>query len=276
LITDLNVGWSTVMVYNSGATIGVPLSFHFPLWIPSGASLGARIRFAHSSAPSNPARVVAVVAGGNKNPASWWCGQKVETIGTFNAAASLAQVIAPGTGQNITGAANNGSGLIRLTVASTTGYTTGDRCSVSSVNGTTEANGVWTITVIDSTHVDLQGSTFVNTFSSSTSSGLSSPWGSWTDLGSPTSARSGAVQWAAGFGSSGTTTISRDYEFQFGAGGAQIGPSVFKGISANEAVGTMLSTPIFCDIPAGTQLQARGRSSGSSPHSLDCAAYLVQ
>lgn len=65
---------------------------------------------------------------------------------------------------NITAAANNGAGLIRLTVSSTTGYLTGSGETVYGVTGTTEANGRWGITVIDATHIDLQGSAFVNTY----------------------------------------------------------------------------------------------------------------
>lgn len=66
----------------------------------------------------------------------------------------------------ISGAADNGAGLVRLTVASTTGWTTGDIKDVASVGGTTEANGTWTITVVDGTHIDLQGSTFANAYTS--------------------------------------------------------------------------------------------------------------
>lgn len=55
---------------------------------------------------------------------------------------------------------------VRLTVASTTGMTTGDVRTVFGVAGTTEANGTWTITVIDSTHIDLQGTTFANLYTS--------------------------------------------------------------------------------------------------------------
>lgn len=66
--------------------------------------------------------------------------------------------------QNISTTANNGSGAIRLTVASTTGYVTGDKKTVSGVVGTTEANGFWTITVVDATHIDLQSSTFTNVY----------------------------------------------------------------------------------------------------------------
>ena len=64
----------------------------------------------------------------------------------------------------VTGAANNGSGHIRLAVVSTTGVTTGDSVTVAGVVGTTEANGNWTVTVIDLTHIDLQTSTFTNAY----------------------------------------------------------------------------------------------------------------
>lgn len=64
----------------------------------------------------------------------------------------------------ISGAADNGSGLIRLTITSSATYTTGNECNVANVNGTIEAIGSWLITVIDGTHVDLQGSTFTNTY----------------------------------------------------------------------------------------------------------------
>jgi hypothetical protein len=67
---------------------------------------------------------------------------------------------------SISGAADNGSGLIRLTVSSTSGWTTGLIKDVADVGGTTEANATWTITVIDGTHIDLQGSTFVNAYTS--------------------------------------------------------------------------------------------------------------
>jgi hypothetical protein len=70
----------------------------------------------------------------------------------------------------VTGAANNGSGLIRLAVSNsvdnTSGITTGNVMQVDHVGGTTEANGTWTITVIDGTHVDLQGSTFTHAYTS--------------------------------------------------------------------------------------------------------------
>lgn len=66
----------------------------------------------------------------------------------------------------VTNAANNGSGLIRLTVSSTTTLTTGQEVGVSSVGGTTEANDTWIITVIDGSNIDLQGSVFSNAYTS--------------------------------------------------------------------------------------------------------------
>lgn len=63
----------------------------------------------------------------------------------------------------VSGAAS-ASGLIRLTLDSTRGLMTGQTMTVSGITGTTEANGTWVITVIDGTHVDLNGSTFTNAY----------------------------------------------------------------------------------------------------------------
>jgi hypothetical protein len=53
-------------------------------------------------------------------------------------------------------AAANVGGLVRLTVASTATLVTGFRTTVAGV--ATAANGVWSLTVVDGTHIDLQGS----------------------------------------------------------------------------------------------------------------------
>lgn len=66
----------------------------------------------------------------------------------------------------VTGATNNGGGLIRLALTTTAGLYTGNTMTVASVAGTVEANGTWVITVIDATHVDLQGSAFVHAYTS--------------------------------------------------------------------------------------------------------------
>ncbi len=68
----------------------------------------------------------------------------------------------------ITNAANNGSGLIRITAAGH-GLSTGDRVFIKDVVGTTEANNTdtikkWQVTVIDPSTYDLNGSTFTNAY----------------------------------------------------------------------------------------------------------------
>jgi hypothetical protein len=88
LIADLLVGngWGSTMpnfASASGTTIFQPQYFHFPIWIPAGASIGVRAR-AKSSAPLSTSRVFMAAAGGNRNPASWWCGQSVETVGSID------------------------------------------------------------------------------------------------------------------------------------------------------------------------------------------------
>lgn len=65
----------------------------------------------------------------------------------------------------ITNAVNNGSGLIRITAASH-GLTTGKIVLIAAIGGTVEANGNWTVTVINANTVDLQGSTFTNAYTS--------------------------------------------------------------------------------------------------------------
>jgi hypothetical protein len=76
--------------------------------------------------------------------------------------------IGSGTVHAISGCANNGSGLIRVTTSSAHGLSTGNTIFVEGVTGTTEANNLynskWVVTVIDSTHVDLQNSAFSNTY----------------------------------------------------------------------------------------------------------------
>jgi hypothetical protein len=86
----------------------------------------------------------------------------------------------------VTGAANNGAGAIRLTLAAEvaswtygqadTSHSAGaagttnlanasqNTIEVYGVQGTTEANGNWRYTVIDATHIDLVGSTFANAY----------------------------------------------------------------------------------------------------------------
>ena len=78
----------------------------------------------------------------------------------------------PGTDPNavtyrtVTGAVNNGSGLIQLTIATTNGMITGQRVTVQEVGGVANSSGNWAITVISNTQIDLQSSTFSGAYTS--------------------------------------------------------------------------------------------------------------
>ena len=84
-----------------------------------------------------------------------WLVRGLDYVGTITGIAST----------TITGAVDNGSGLIRVTSTAHL-LTTGDYAILASVGGTTEANGSWVVTVIDANTFDLVGSTFTNTYTS--------------------------------------------------------------------------------------------------------------
>lgn len=72
-------------------------------------------------------------------------------------------------GFNVTGVANNGSGLIRVTFTSTSQDLIDQTyICLSGILGTTEANGCWTFNVVNtnSNQMDLIGSTFTHTYTS--------------------------------------------------------------------------------------------------------------
>jgi hypothetical protein len=58
----------------------------------------------------------------------------------------------------VTGAANNGAGLIRIQTSAAHGFSTGAQVWLKDIGGVPNANGGWVVTVIDATHFDLQGS----------------------------------------------------------------------------------------------------------------------
>src|SRR5450432_4034024 len=64
----------------------------------------------------------------------------------------------------VTGAAASPAGLVRLALASTAALSNSDQVSVAGIVGTPEANGTFPIAVIDGTHVDLIGSSFLNAY----------------------------------------------------------------------------------------------------------------
>lgn len=64
----------------------------------------------------------------------------------------------------VLGAASGTGGVVRLTVNQTSQARTGDQVQVAGVTGTTEANGVFPLVVVDVNHIELQGTHFVNAY----------------------------------------------------------------------------------------------------------------
>ena len=76
-----------------------------------------------------------------------------------------------GAAITVSGAANNGSGLVRLTVTSTSTLASFNQVYVAAVVGTGGLpayinNQYWTVLVVDGTHIDLVGSVFVGAYTS--------------------------------------------------------------------------------------------------------------
>jgi hypothetical protein len=74
----------------------------------------------------------------------------------------------------VTGAVNNGSGLIRLTIPGGN-YKTGDKVQILAVGGVPNANGNWTVTAISPTLIDLQTSNFLGTYTSGGTATFTNP-----------------------------------------------------------------------------------------------------
>lgn len=134
-------GANTVAAGKTGATtiagaqanLGIQGLFPGPVGALAGESFGAQ----------NINSTIAIQ--GFSNVAPW----------TWARILSGGRIRFPHQTNTVTGAADNGSGLIRLALDSTTGWNTGNVMCVIGVGGTTEAVDCWYITVIDATHVDL-------------------------------------------------------------------------------------------------------------------------
>ena len=93
-----------------GGSPGSFSGYDFPVWIPAGASLGAQARCAETTLTAPVIKPVLFAYGGNANPASWWCGQRVTAIG-INASASTGQAHTPGSSGSFSTWTNLGSTL---------------------------------------------------------------------------------------------------------------------------------------------------------------------
>lgn len=102
-------------------------------------------------------------------PTVWTFSSMLLTDGPYDNVNVTATTLTPSAAVNAAGVAvtatASSGGLIRVTAVAHT-LNTSDHAIVSSVNGTLEANGMWIVTRIDANTVDLQGSTFVNAWTS--------------------------------------------------------------------------------------------------------------
>jgi hypothetical protein len=104
--------------------------------------------------------------------------------------------------------------------------------------------------------------------------GNSGAYSTWANLGSALSKPCGALQFAVQGTNDDTNQANASYFFEFGVGSTRIGPNILRTASTSEAGWTIPTGPIFCALPASTQLQVRGTCSGTA-EVLDVAAYAV-
>jgi hypothetical protein len=180
LISDLVCGMSNIVT--SG---GLNLSYEFPLYVPSGSSIGWRGKTAHT-VDITTGYVTAEAWGEPRNPAMWWCGSGVETLGISD---SKGTAITPG---------NSGA------------------------------------------------------------------WGSWTSIGSTSSRIYKAVQ--LGINGSDNTALGVQYHFEIGTGSAKLPGTSRTWVNLTSSELGYRHNPglIGCNLPSGTQMQARGVCSGTA------------
>lgn len=108
--------------------------------------------------------------GGVPNSTGTWTVTKIDADhidlqgsafdGTYTSGGTVNRLL------HINSAADNGSGLIRLTTAVNHTYESGDRVDVNNVGGVPNATGRWIISVFDANHFDLVGSTWAGGYTS--------------------------------------------------------------------------------------------------------------
>lgn len=124
--------------------------------------------------------------------------------------------------------------------------------------------------------VETLGVTASTSRGTSVTPGTTATWGTWTSVGGTTGRRYGAIEFSTGGTDSNSAAAS--YQFQVG-----ISSNVLRGYPIQSRwMGSAESGAAFgpggvnwCDIPAGTQMQVRGRSSTASPETWDVALYGV-
>jgi hypothetical protein len=73
----------------------------------------------------------------------------------------------------------NAAGLVQLVVPSTAGLANNTRVAVGGVGGTVEANGLWLVTVVNNTALNLQGSSYANAYTNGGYIGRAYSFSTW-------------------------------------------------------------------------------------------------
>ena len=112
--------------------------------------------------------------------------------------------------------------------------------------------------------VETLGVTAASSIGTSLTPGNSGTWGSWTSIGSPTTRRYGTVSIGANGTDAGASGLG--YHLQIGYGSVVLpgSPTIWRGVSGSESGDQIDVGPIQCDIPDGTQMQARATCSGTA------------
>lgn len=76
-INDLLCGYSPTP---AAGTVPISVWYHFPIYIPAGASLGIQARSANTGNTAS-GRCVVEAYGNPSRPDMWWCGSSVESLG---------------------------------------------------------------------------------------------------------------------------------------------------------------------------------------------------
>lgn len=144
------------------------------------------------------------------------CSAATDTPESWTHLEQFQGLISAGTVVTPSNTANNGSGKVRITVNSTATLSSGQEVWIFGVNGTTEANGIHTITVVDSTHIDLDAN-YVNSWQTSGSAVVSTQKIDVGGRGAKWLANSQGVPWYPGGGTSGYPTTNTPSSFTYDA-----------------------------------------------------------
>lgn len=101
--------------------------------------------------------------------------------------------------------------------------------------------------------------------------GNTNAFSTWTNFGSTLGSAAGALQLGIGGSDAGSTAIG--YEFQAGVASQPL-TSRYLSMASTEQNQMSMDVPVFAALPSGTQLQVRGRASGTA-EAIALAIYTV-